>query len=159
MITFKLFSDACFGGDMIPIRYTCEGKNLSPPLTWGDPPEGTQSFALICDDPDAPSGDWVHWLLYDLPAPVRGLPQGIEQDPELPDGSRQGRNGSGRLGYTGPCPPPGRGPHRYFFTLYALDTRLGLPPAATKAELLRAMEGHVLAQAELMVRFERKTQK
>ncbi len=159
MTTFKLFSDACFSGDMIPIRYTCEGRNLSPPLTWGDPPEGTQSFALICDDPDAPSGDWVHWLLYDLPAQVRGLPQGIELDPELPDGSRQGRNGSGRLGYTGPCPPPGRGPHRYFFTLYALDARLGLPPAATKAELLRAMEGHILAQAELMVRFERRTRR
>lgn len=159
MTTFKLFSDAFFAGDVIPLRHTCEGKDLSPPLTWGDPPEGTQSFALICDDPDAPAGDWVHWLLYDIPAQVRGLPQGVEKDPELSDGSRQGRNGFGRLGYAGPCPPRGRGAHRYFFTLYALDTVLGLPPAATKQDLLAAMEGHILAQAELMGRFERKTER
>jgi Raf kinase inhibitor-like YbhB/YbcL family protein len=159
MATFNLFSDAFLAGDIIPIRHTCEGKDISPPLTWGDPPEGTQSFALICDDPDAPAGDWVHWLLYDIPPNVRGLPQGIEKDPELPDGSRQGRNGFGRLGYAGPCPPSGRGAHRYFFTLYALDTRLGLAPAATKQDLLAAMEGHVLAKAELMGRFERATKK
>jgi len=159
MTTFRLFSDACFAGDVLPIRHTCEGKDLSPPLTWGDPPEGTQSLALICDDPDASNGGWVHWLLYDLPPQTRGLPAGVETDPELADGSRQGRNGFGRLGYAGPCPPPGRGPHRYFFTLYALDARLGLRPAVSRDELLAAMEGHVLAQAELMVRFERGTRK
>ena len=157
MATFNLFSDAFLAGDIIPIRHTCEGKDISPPLTWGDPPEGTQSFALICDDPDAPAGDWVHWLLYDIPPNVRGLPQGIEKDPELPDGSRQGATDSA-VGYAGPCPPSGRGAHRYFFTLYALDTRLGLA-RRVKQDLLAAMEGHILAKAELMGRFERATKK
>ncbi len=157
MSTFHLSSDAFLSGDMIPIRHTCEGRDLSPPLTWGDPPEGTRSFALVCEDPDAPRGIWVHWVLFNLPAQVRGLPQGVEPDPELADGSRQGRNDFGRLGYGGPCPPPGRGPHRYYFRLYALDTLLALPPGATRADLLAAMDGHVLATAELMGRFERPT--
>jgi len=157
MSTFHLSSDAFLSGDMIPIRHTCEGRDLSPPLTWGDPPEGTRSFALVCEDPDAPRGIWVHWVLFNLPAQVRGLPQGVEPDPELADGSRQGRNDFGRLGYGGPCPPPGRGPHRYYFRLYALDTLLALPPGATRADLLAAMDGHVLASAELMGRFERPT--
>ncbi len=157
MSTFYLSSDAFLNGDLIPIRHTCEGRDLSPPLTWGDPPGGTQSFALVCEDPDAPRGIWVHWVLYNLPAQVRGLPQGVEPDPELADGSRQGRNDFGRLGYGGPCPPPGRGPHRYYFRLYALDTLLTLPPGATRADLLAAMDGHVLATAELMGRFERPT--
>lgn len=157
MSTFHLSSDAFLSGDMIPIRHTCEGRDLSPPLTWGDPPEGTQSFALVCEDPDAPRGIWAHWVLFNLPAQVRGLPQGVEPDPELADGSRQGRNDFGRLGYGGPCPPPGHGPHRYYFRLYALDRLLALPPGATRADLLAAMDGHVLATAELMGRFERPT--
>ena len=141
------------GGD-IPRQHTCDGPDLSPPLRWSEPPAGTQSLALICDDPDAPAGTWVHWVLYRIPASARGLPEGVPKRETLADGSRQGRNDFGKVGYGGPCPP--RGPkHRYFFKLYALDTVLDLPPGATKAELLKAMEGHILAQGELMGRYGR----
>jgi hypothetical protein len=145
---FELTSSAFAPGEPIPRRYTCDGEDISPPLEWGDPPGGTQSFALMCDDVDAPAGTWVHWVLYDLPAGSRGLPEAIPPDAELADGGRHGENSWGWLGYGGPCPPGGT--HRYFFRLYALDTALGLGAGASKEQLLQAMEGHVLAQAELM---------
>jgi Raf kinase inhibitor-like YbhB/YbcL family protein len=150
-MAFQLTSSAFGHGQPIPPQYTCRGKDISPPLSWSDPPAGTQSFALICDDPDAPAGDWVHWLIYNLPATTRSLPEGVPTDGQLPDGSRQGLNGWQQTGYRGPCPPSGT--HRYFFKLYALDTTLNLPPRATKQQLLDAMKGHVLAQAELMGTF------
>lgn len=158
-MALTLTSSAFTPGGVIPIRHSCEGADESPALMWGDPPDGTRSLVLICDDPDAPRGVWVHWVMYNIPPRVRGLPQGIQRDPQLPDGSRQGNNSSGRSGYSGPCPPPGHGPHRYFFKLYALDTMLDLPPGATKDELVEAMDGHILDQAETMGRFERKTRR
>jgi Raf kinase inhibitor-like YbhB/YbcL family protein len=149
-----LTSSAFTHGSMIPKQYTCDGKDISPPLSWSDPPEKTQSFALIMDDPDAPLGTWVHWVIYNLPATARGLGEGVPPDADLPDGSRQGRNSWRRIGYGGPCPPSGT--HRYFFKLYALDTVLPLASGATKEELLKAMEGHIVAQAELMGRYARR---
>ncbi len=152
MIT--LTSAAFSHGAMIPKRYTCDGEDISPPLSWSEPPEKTQSFALIMDDPDAPMGTWVHWVIYNIPATARSLPEGVPADGDLPDGSRHGRNSWRRLGYGGPCPPSGT--HRYFFKLYALDTVLPLAAGATKEELLKAMEGHIVAQAELMGRYARR---
>jgi Raf kinase inhibitor-like YbhB/YbcL family protein len=146
--TFQLTSAAFAPGESIPLRYTCDGDDISPPLEWGDPPSGSQSFALIADDPDAPSGTWVHWVLYDLPATARGLPEAVPPDAELADGGRHGKNSWKRLGYGGPCPPSGT--HSYFFKLYALDTTLNLDSNKSKDALLQAMEGHVLAQTELM---------
>ncbi|MGQ9458922.1 MAG: YbhB/YbcL family Raf kinase inhibitor-like protein [Anaerolineae bacterium] len=153
-MALKVESPAFSPGGDIPRPYTCDGPDLSPPLRWSEPPAGTQSLALICDDPDAPAGTWVHWVLYRIPATVRELPEGVPKRDTLADGSRQGRNDFGKVGYGGPCPP--RGPkHRYFFKVYALDVVIDLPPGATKAELLKAMEGHVLAQGELMGRYGR----
>ncbi|MEW5768638.1 MAG: YbhB/YbcL family Raf kinase inhibitor-like protein [bacterium] len=145
---FELTSSAFVTGKPIPRKYTCDGEDISPPLQWSDPPQGTQSFALISDDPDAPMGTWVHWVLYNLPANRRTLPENITSDAELPDGSRHGKNSWRRLGYGGPCPPGGT--HRYFFKFYALDTVLNLASGASKDQLLQAMKGHILAQTELM---------
>jgi len=139
----------------IPQQYTCDGADLSPPLAWSDVPDGTQSFALISDDPDAPMGTWVHWVAYNIPADSTGFPEGMAKTETLPDGTRQGITDFRAVGYGGPCPPPGK-PHRYFFKLYALSTVLNLPPKATKADLLVAMNGHVLAQAELVGTYGRK---
>jgi hypothetical protein len=141
-------------GGFIPRRFTCEAANVSPALAWTDPPSGTQSFALIEDDPDAPSGTFVHWLIYDLPAAYRRLPEALSPNEQMPGGGRQGTNDFSRTGYSGPCPPRGK-PHRYFIRLYALDAKLNLRPAATRRELDAAMKGHILAQAELMGRFQR----
>jgi len=141
-------------GGSIPKQFTCDGADISPALAWNDPPGATQSFALIADDPDAPVGTWVHWVLFDLPANARALPQNIPKKEQLADGSRQGRNDFRKIGYGGPCPPPGR-PHRYFFKLYALDTRLNLKPGATKKDVERAMQGHILAQGEWVGRYGR----
>jgi Raf kinase inhibitor-like YbhB/YbcL family protein len=146
---FELTSIAFAPGQPIPQKYTCDGQDISPPLQWSDPPQGTQSLALICDDPDAPVGTWVHWVLYNLPAEARALPEAVPPDAELSDGSRQGKNGWGNLGYGGPC-PPGGSTHRYFFKLYALDTVLDLEAGASKKQVLQAMEGHILAQTEVM---------
>ncbi|RME48616.1 MAG: YbhB/YbcL family Raf kinase inhibitor-like protein [Caldilineae bacterium] len=143
-MAFVLTSSAFGMGEKIPVRYTCDGEDISPPLQWSDPPAGTQTFTLIMDDPDAPVGVWDHWLLFNLPAGTRALPEKATP----PAGSVDGKNSWGRTGYGGPCPP--RGTHRYFFKLYALDTSLNLPAGASKKDLLRAMEGHILAQAELM---------
>jgi Raf kinase inhibitor-like YbhB/YbcL family protein len=147
-VSFELTSPAFAAGESIPRKYTCDGEDISPPLQWSDPPQGTRSFALIADDPDAPVGTWVHWVLYNLPVEARTLSEAVPSDADLPDGSRNGQNGWRRLGYGGPCPPSGT--HRYFFKLYALDTVLDLAAGANDKHLLGAMEGHLLAQAELM---------
>ena len=147
-MAFELTSSAFAHEEPIPQKYTCDGEDISPPLQWSDPPEGTQSLALIADDPDAPMGTWVHWVLYNLPAETRALSEAVPSDADLPDGGRHGKNSWRRLGYGGPCPPGGT--HRYFFKLYALDTALALAVGASKRQLLRAIEGHILAQAELM---------
>ena len=151
---FELKTTSFTPGGFIPKRFTCEAANVSPALAWTDPPPGTQSFAIIEDDPDAPSGTFVHWVVYDLPAAYRKLPEALSGNGQMPGGGRQGTNDFSRTGYSGPCPPPGR-PHRYFIRLYAVDAILNLRPAATRKELDAAMQGHILAQAELMGRFAR----
>jgi Raf kinase inhibitor-like YbhB/YbcL family protein len=150
----KLSSTAFEAGAAIPRKFTCDGPDVSPALAWSELPAGTQSLALIMDDPDAPVGTWVHWVLYDLPASTRGLPENRPKQEELSSGARQGRNDFRRIGYGGPCPPPGPA-HRYFFKLYALDAKLNLKPGATKPEVEKAMQGHILAQGELMGRYKR----
>ena len=147
---FVLSTPAFSNGAAIPVKHTCDGTDRSPELHWTQPPAGTKSLALIVDDPDAPVGDWVHWVLYDVPASVRSLQEEMATSGRLesPAGARQGRNDFGKLGWGGPCPPPGK-PHRYFFRLYALDRVLDLEPGATKAGVERSMKGHVLAEAEL----------
>ena len=150
----ELQSSDFASGANIPKQFTCDAADISPALTWNDPPAATQSFALIADDPDAPVGTWVHWVLFDLPANARALPQNVPKQEQLSDGSRQGRNDFGKIGYGGPCPPPSK-PHRYFFKLYALDTKLNLKPGATKKDVERAMQGHILAQGEWMGRYGR----
>lgn len=144
----RLTSTAFEDGDLIPKLYTCDGQDISPPLTWQDVPAEAQSFALVCDDPDAPGRTWVHWVMYNIPSEARSLPEKVVPQPVLPDGTQQGRNSWPRTGYGGPCPPSGT--HRYIFKLYALDVDLDLAPADTdKAALLEAMEGHVLAETML----------
>jgi len=135
-------------GHGIPVHYTCDGKDSSPPLAWSKVPAGTKSFALICDDPDAPMGTWVHWVLYNIPPDVRSLPEGVPADKTMSDGSVHGITDFRRFGYGGPCPPGGT--HRYFFKLYALDSLTGLDPGASKKALEKAMKGHILSRAELM---------
>ncbi|NWG14890.1 MAG: YbhB/YbcL family Raf kinase inhibitor-like protein [Acidobacteria bacterium] len=153
-MALQLTSTAFRDGAPIPARYTCDGEDLSPPLAWRDPPAGTRSFALIADDPDAPAGTWVHWVITDIPATATGLPEGIPPDRTLADGSRQGTNSWRRIGYGGPCPPSGT--HRYFFRLYALDAALNLAPGAARGDVERAMKGHILAEAVLMGTYQRR---
>lgn len=149
------FTTAAFPeGGMIPKKYTCDGADLSPALKWADPREGTKSFALIVDDPDAPVGTWTHWLAWNIPGSSTGIPEGVAKSETLADGTRQGKNDFKRFGYGGPCPPPGQ-PHRYFFKLYALGTKLSLDAAATRNDLERAMKSHVLAEAQLMGKYGR----
>jgi Raf kinase inhibitor-like YbhB/YbcL family protein len=136
-------------GGRIPYVYTCEGDDKSPPLQWSGAPRETRSYALICEDPDAPRGTYIHWVLYNLPKETVELAPAVATLPELPSGARHGRNTAGDMAYAGPCPPPGN-PHRYFFRLYALDTLLNLPPGATRAELEKAMDQHILAQGSIM---------
>ena len=147
-VAFTLTSSAFAEGEPIPVRYTCQGEDVSPPLAWQNAPAATQSFALIVDDPDAPGRTWVHWIVYNLPAETHALPEGVTADTALPGNATQGRNSWGRNDYGGPCPPSGT--HRYFFKLYALDGTLDLPAGASKEDVLRAMEGHILAEAQLM---------
>lgn len=146
--SLELTSTAFSQGASIPSEYTCDGADVSPPLAWSGAPEAVGSFALIMDDPDAPAGTWVHWVLYNLPAETNELPQGAPADAGL-----QGQNSWSRTGYGGPCPPSGE--HRYFFKLYALDAPLELADGATKDELLQAMDGHILAQGQLMGTYSR----
>jgi len=153
--TFKITSDAFTEGAAIPIKYTCDDADVSPPLKWSDAPAGTKSFALICDDPDAPAKTWVHWVLYDLPPTVAELAEDLPKGEKLASGASQGRSDFGRLGYGGPCPPPGK-PHRYYFKLYALDATLNLPAGRTKEQLIEAISGHTLAEASLMGTYKRK---
>ncbi|HRV07828.1 MAG TPA: YbhB/YbcL family Raf kinase inhibitor-like protein [Acidobacteriota bacterium] len=139
---------SAFGhGEAIPARYTCDGEDVSPPLTWGEIPSGAKTLALIMDDPDAPVGTWDHWILYNIPVNLEGLPENYPAVGETPNGTRSGRNSWGRLGYGGPCPPSGT--HRYFFRLYALDRKLDLAPGATSGQVRAAMSGSILAEAEL----------
>lgn len=149
--SMDLTSTAFSYGEFIPTKYSCKAEDVSPSLTWNEPPAGTRSFVLIMDDPDAPVGTWVHWVLFNLPSTARGLSEGMPADPMFEDGSVQGITSAHSHGYHGPCPPSGT--HRYFFKLYALDITLSLTSDADKKELLSAMEGHILAQAELMGKF------
>jgi Raf kinase inhibitor-like YbhB/YbcL family protein len=151
--TMKLASSAFDAKGLIPVKYTCDGEDISPPLIWDEVPTGTQSIALIVDDPDAPGQTFVHWVVYDIPATVRQLPEQIAAVETLFNGGVQGKNDFGKFGYGGPCPPSGI--HRYFFKLYALDQKLGLPAGATKNQILTAMKGHVLATVELIGRYQR----
>ncbi|MEZ5420243.1 MAG: YbhB/YbcL family Raf kinase inhibitor-like protein [Vicinamibacterales bacterium] len=151
-----LTTTAFTAGAVIPAEYTCDGHDESPPLAWDAVPEGACSLAVICHDPDAPRGTWVHWVVYDLPPDTPGLPQGVPPTPTLDSGARQGQNDFGRHGYGGPCPPPGA-PHRYVFTLYAIDRRLGEAAGRTPAEITRAMKGHVVATAELVGTYARRS--
>lgn len=136
-------------GETIPTANTADGRNASPALHWQSGPKGTKSYALICDDPDAPAKTWVHWVLFNLPADEHELPAGVRTDATLASGARQGKNDFGKTGYGGPSPPPGK-PHHYHFKIYALDTTLDLAAGATKAQLVAAMKGHVLAEGELV---------
>lgn len=147
-MAFELTSSAFDHEAPIPARYTCQDADVSPELTWDGAPDGTQSFALIMDDPDAPGRTWVHWVIVNLPGDLDSLPEGIEADDDLPGAAAHGRNSWGRNDYGGPCPPSGT--HRYFFKLYALDSALDLEPGVTQDDLLAAMDGHILAEAQLM---------
>jgi len=150
----KVTSTAFEDGGMIPAKYTCDGADISPPLACEGIPEGTKSIALISDDPDAPMGTWVHWVLCNLPGDTRELPENIPAEETLSNGTMQGLNDFRRVGYGGPCPPSGI--HRYFFKVYALDKMVEPGGWANKVELMRVMEGHVLAQGELMGRYKRR---
>ncbi len=149
----KIKSPAFVPGGKIPGKYTCDGMDISPPLAWTSGPEGTKTFALICDDPDAPMGTWVHWVLFNLPADIIELRENVPPERELESGAKQGMNDFRKIGYGGPCPPGGT--HRYYFKLYALDTEINLEAGATKSELLKAMEDHILAEGQLMGKYER----
>ena len=152
-MAFTITSSAFADGGMIPREYTCDGRDISPPLVWNGVPEDTKSLAIICDDPDAPVGTWVHWVLFNIPATVNELPQSIPPDKVLENGARHGINDFRKFGYGGPCPPGGT--HRYYFKIYALDTELTQEPGLTKADLLKAMNGHILAEGQLMGRYKR----
>ncbi len=151
----EITSTAFTHGATIPVVHTCDGKDVSPPLRWSGAPAATKSYVLIADDPDAPVGTWVHWLVYDLSPGSAGLAENVSKALSLPDGAKQGINSFRRPGYGGPCPPHGKA-HRYFFRLYALDGLLGLKPGADRAELEAAMRGRVLASAEVMGTYARK---
>lgn len=150
----QLTSTAFKDEDTIPKRYTCDGDNLSPPLAWSELPSGVKSLALIADDPDAPSGTWVHWVIYDIPATLSGLSAGIPTSESVEGVGIQGLNDSRKSGYSGPCPPKGK-PHRYYFKLYALDRVLNLAPGIKKGDLEKALQGHILAEGQLMGRYGR----
>lgn len=153
-VKMEITSRAFAAGTPIPPTHTCDGSDISPPLEWAGPPAGTKSFALISDDPDAPGGTWVHWVAWNIPAEARSLVEGIPKSDRLPDGTRQGVNDFGRVGYGGPCPPSGT--HRYFFRLYALGATLMLPARAAREDLEREMRGRILAGAELVGRYARR---
>jgi len=150
---FVLKTTAFVERGTIPQKYTCDGADISPELTWAGAPTGTQSVALIAYDPDAPVGTWTHWVIWNIP-PEKTLPDGVAKVETLEEGTRQGKNDFKRIGYGGPCPPPGK-PHRYFFRVYALDAKIDTKPGASRSELERSMKGHVLAQAELMGKYGR----
>jgi len=150
----ELKSDAFEDGGVIPVRYTGLGENISPALSWDGVPEGTQGFALIMEDPDAPMGTWIHWVVYNIPIDARGIREGLPKIPILSDGTREGKNSFRQIGYGGPQPPSGP-PHRYVFTLYALDSALGVAPGADKEAVMAGMKGHVRGKAQLTGQFGR----
>ncbi|HTY10434.1 MAG TPA: YbhB/YbcL family Raf kinase inhibitor-like protein [Bacteroidota bacterium] len=152
-MNMKVSSTAFNEGETIPKKFTCDGDNISPPLEWSGIPGGTKSIALIADDPDAPRGTWVHWVLFNLPADTKGLSENVPRHSTLKNGARQGMNDSRQLGYDGPCPPGGT--HRYFFKVYALDANVPLETGATKAQLQKAMEHHILGEGQLMGTYKR----
>src|SRR5262249_3509888 len=147
--SIHLSSGAFPDGSAIPAEYTCDGKNISPSLKWTDVPGGTKSLVLICDDPDAPSGTWTHWVLFDIPANVSELPEGISATEQVLEKAKHGINDFNKVGYGGPCPPPGNA-HHYHFKLYALDGELNLNPRAAKDRVMSAMKGHILAEGQLI---------
>ena len=149
----KITSSVFEEGGMIPSKYTCDGDDISPPLQWETVPDGTKSIALISDDPDAPMGTWVHWVTYNFPPGITELPENMPDDETLPDGTRQGLTDFGKTGYGGPCPPSGT--HRYYFKIYALDKKIDVAIVLDKAELLIQMQGHVIAQGQLMGKYKR----
>jgi Raf kinase inhibitor-like YbhB/YbcL family protein len=149
----KVTSTAFQEGGEIPVQYTCDGANMSPPLSWSSGPDGTKSYALIADDPDAPMGTWVHWVVYNIPVTAGSFPENVPKTESLSDGTVQGINDFKRYGYGGPCPPGGT--HRYYFKVYALDMVMKAGPGLTKKKLLREMEGHILGQGELMGTYSR----
>jgi Raf kinase inhibitor-like YbhB/YbcL family protein len=153
-VSMELKSSAFTEGANIPRKHTCDAEDVSPLLRWEDVPAGTKAFVLIADDPDAPVGTWVHWVIYDLPPETKELAEGTAKTETLEHGAKQGMNDFRRVGYGGPCPPPGR-PHRYFFKLYALDAPTNLKPRATKQQLLDAIKGHILCEAQLVGRYGR----
>jgi Raf kinase inhibitor-like YbhB/YbcL family protein len=152
--TMQLTSSAFKEGETIPRDYTGDGKDVSPPLRWSGAPEKTRALALLCEDPDAPRGLWVHWVLFNVPTAPGELAEAIPTNPSLPDGARQGKNDFGKIGYGGPKPPQGQ-THRYYFRIYALDTVLDLKEGATRQQLLDAMKGHILAEGQLMGKYAR----
>ncbi|MCH7786195.1 MAG: YbhB/YbcL family Raf kinase inhibitor-like protein [Chloroflexi bacterium] len=152
-LSIELTSSAFTDGEDIPAKYTCDGEDVSPSLEWSNLPQGTKSIALIVDDPDAPGRGFVHWVLYAISPDAGGLPEGVPAGEVTPQGARHGTNGFGRTGYDGPCPPSGS--HRYFFKVYALDSELEEVAGADKGDLLQAMEGRILAQGQLMGRYQR----
>jgi Raf kinase inhibitor-like YbhB/YbcL family protein len=154
-MVFKLRSPAIAPSGHIPAKYTCDGSDLSPPLRWTEPPRDTKSFALIVDDHDASGGATVHWLLYGVAGSLRELPEAVPARDTVENIGTQGTNGFGKVGYGGPCPPPGPS-HHYFFRLYALDAPVVLPPRTAKVDVLRAIQGHILGRAELIGRYSRK---
>jgi len=154
IMALELKSAAFGNNEFIPEEYTCQGEDISPPLSWSEVPEGTKSFALICDDPDAPAGTWVHWVIYNIPPGEQGFSPGVKSQETLGNGSKQGMTDFGRVGYGGPCPPPGN-PHRYFFKLYALDVLLNINPGLTKKELLQKIEGHIIEETQIVGKFRR----
>jgi Raf kinase inhibitor-like YbhB/YbcL family protein len=149
----KLTSTAFEDGGMIPKKYTCDGDDVSPPLSWEGVPAHSKELALICDDPDAPMGTWVHWVIYNISPQLKGFGENISHEKKLPNGAVQGINDFRRIGYGGPCPPGGT--HRYFFRLYALDISLDLDPGASKAQLLKAMQGHILEETRMYGKYKR----
>jgi hypothetical protein len=153
-MAFSLSSASFPNAGDIPKKFTCDGADVSPELAWNDPPAGTASFVLIADDPDAQSGTWTHWVLFDLAPAITCLAESVSKIDELPGGERQGRNDFHKIGYNGPCPSPGK-PHRYFYRLYALNGKLDLKPGASKTEVEQAMEGRVLGKAEWMGKYQR----
>lgn len=153
-MAFSISSTGFENGGNIPRKFTCDGADVSPELAWSDPPPGTQSFTLIADDPDAPVGTWTHWVLFNLAAATTSLVEGVSKIDELPGGERQGRNDFRKIGYNGPCPPPGK-PHRYFFKVYALKEKLDLKPGASRQEVEQAMRSLVLGQAEWVGKYSR----
>ncbi len=153
-LTLTLSSAAFKEGDEIPVKYTCDGQDISPPLAWVEPPHKTQAIALTVDDPDAPGGVFTHWVLFNIPVHVRQLEEGIPVQEQLENGALQGKNDFGKIGYGGPCPPRGV-EHRYRFTIYALDNPLDSKAGASKKQILNAMEGYILAQGQLIGTYQR----